>query len=118
MDRETRRKIEEFRREQAGPIENNLIDEWNAGLLDRGELLRRGAMFGLSAGVIGALLGGSRRRRGHAPAQRGEGGRHAAGRHARLRLRPRAVSAQGGRARWGSPASWASSSRSPTTTFR
>ena len=59
MDRETRRKIEEFRREQAGPIENNLIDEWNAGLLDRGELLRRGAVFGLSAGVIGALLGGS-----------------------------------------------------------
>jgi peptide/nickel transport system substrate-binding protein len=59
MDRETRRMIEEFRREQAGPIENNLIDEWNAGLLDRGELLRRGAMFGISAGVIGGLLGAS-----------------------------------------------------------
>ena len=59
MDRETRTMIEEFRREEAGPIENNLIDEWNTGLLDRGELLRRGAVFGLSAGVIGALLGAS-----------------------------------------------------------
>jgi peptide/nickel transport system substrate-binding protein len=59
MDRETRRMIEEFRREQAGPIENNLIDEWNAGMLDRGELLRRSAMFGLSASVIGGLIGAS-----------------------------------------------------------
>ncbi len=59
MDRETRRMIEEFRREQANPIENNLIDEWHAGMLDRGELLRRGAMFGLSASVIGGLLGAS-----------------------------------------------------------
>ena len=59
MDRETRRKIEEFRRDQAGPIENNLIDEWNDGMLDRGELLRRGAMFGLSASVLGGLLGAS-----------------------------------------------------------
>ena len=59
MDRETRRTIEQFRREQANPIENNLIDEWNAGMLDRGELLRRGAMFGLSASVIGGLIGAS-----------------------------------------------------------
>jgi len=59
MDRETSRMIEEFRREQAGPIENNLIDEWNAGMLDRGELLRRGALFGLSASVIGGLVGAS-----------------------------------------------------------
>jgi peptide/nickel transport system substrate-binding protein len=59
MDRETKRMIEEFRREQAGPIENNLVDEWNDGLLDRGELLRRGAVFGVSASVIGALLGAS-----------------------------------------------------------
>ena len=59
MDRETRRKIDEFRREQAGPIENNLIDEWHAGMLDRSELFRRGAMFGLSASVIGGLLGAS-----------------------------------------------------------
>ena len=33
MDRETRRMIEEFRRNEAGPIENNLIDEWHAAIL-------------------------------------------------------------------------------------
>lgn len=57
MDRETRRMIEEFRRTQAGPIENNLIDEWNAGELDRAALLRRGAMLGLSASVVAGLAG-------------------------------------------------------------
>jgi peptide/nickel transport system substrate-binding protein len=56
MDRETRRIIEEFRRSEAGPIENNLIDELVAGELDRQEFLRRGTMFGLSAGMLGALL--------------------------------------------------------------
>jgi peptide/nickel transport system substrate-binding protein len=57
MDRQTRRSVEEYRRSTAGPIENNLIDELVDGELDRAELLRRGAMFGLSAGVIGSLLG-------------------------------------------------------------
>ena len=56
MDRETRRQIEEYRRGEAGPIENNLIDELVAGELDRQEFLRRSAMFGLGAGTIGALL--------------------------------------------------------------
>ena len=56
MDRETRRIIEEYRRHEAGPIENNLIDELHAGELDRSEFLRRGAMFGLSAGIVGSLL--------------------------------------------------------------
>ena len=49
MDRETRRVIEEYRRNEAGPLENNLIDELHAGELDRTEFLRRGTMFGLSA---------------------------------------------------------------------
>jgi peptide/nickel transport system substrate-binding protein len=56
MDRETRRSVEEYRRTTAGPIENNLIDELVNGELDRQEFLRRSAMFGLSAGMIGSLL--------------------------------------------------------------
>jgi len=56
MDRETRRIVEEYRRSEAGPIENNLIDELVAGELDRSEFLRRGSMFGLSAGMLGTLL--------------------------------------------------------------
>ena len=57
MDRETRRLIEDYRRNEAGPIENNLIDELHAGELDRSEFLRRAGMFGVSAGVVGGLLG-------------------------------------------------------------
>jgi peptide/nickel transport system substrate-binding protein len=56
MDRETRRSVEEYRGRIAGPIENNLIDELVDGELDRAEFLRRGAMFGLSASVLGGLL--------------------------------------------------------------
>jgi peptide/nickel transport system substrate-binding protein len=56
MDREITRIVEEYRRTEAGPIENNLIDELVAGELDRQEFLRRGTMFGLSAGMLGALL--------------------------------------------------------------
>lgn len=56
MDRQTRRTIEEFRRTEATPIENNLIDELVNGELDREEFLRRGAMFGVSAGLLGGLL--------------------------------------------------------------
>ncbi len=56
MDRETRRQIEEYRRSEAGPIENNLIDELVGGELDRQEFLRRATVFGLGAGTIGALL--------------------------------------------------------------
>src|SRR5262245_55750524 len=56
MDRETRRSVEAYRRTTAGPIESNLVDELRAGELNRGEFLRRGAMFGLSAGLTGSLL--------------------------------------------------------------
>jgi peptide/nickel transport system substrate-binding protein len=56
MDRETARRIEDFRRYEAGPLENNLIDEFVGGEMDRTEFLRRGAMFGLSVGVMGSLL--------------------------------------------------------------
>ena len=56
MDRETTRRIEDFRRYEAGPLENNLIDEFIGGEMDRTEFLRRGTMFGLSIGVMGSLL--------------------------------------------------------------
>ena len=77
MDRETRRLVEEFRRNDAGPIENNLIDELIAGDLDRQEFLRRAAVFGLGAGTIGMLLryvgrGGRRLRRRTSPRRSAE----------------------------------------------
>jgi peptide/nickel transport system substrate-binding protein len=56
MDRETRRSVEEYRRSIAGPIENNLIDEFVNGELDRREFLRRGAAFGLSASILASVL--------------------------------------------------------------
>jgi peptide/nickel transport system substrate-binding protein len=56
MDRETRRQVEEYRRSEAGAIENNLVDELVGGELDREEFLRRATIFGLGAGTIGALL--------------------------------------------------------------
>jgi peptide/nickel transport system substrate-binding protein len=57
MDRDTTRRIEDFRRNEAGPLENNLIDELVGGEMDRTEFLRRGTMFGLSVGMMGGLLG-------------------------------------------------------------
>ena len=56
MDRETRRIVEQYRQNEAGPLENNVIDELVGGELDREEFLRRATMFGLGAGTIGALL--------------------------------------------------------------
>ncbi len=56
MDRETRRALDAYRRSEAGPLENNLIDELVAGELDRREFLARATMLGLSAGAIGLLL--------------------------------------------------------------
>lgn len=56
MDRDTRRAVEEFRRNEAGPLENNLVDELVNGELDRQDFLRRATMFGLGAGSIGVLL--------------------------------------------------------------
>ena len=56
MDRETKRLIEEFRRNEAGPLENNVIDELVGGELDREEFIRRAGMFGMGAGAIGAFL--------------------------------------------------------------
>jgi peptide/nickel transport system substrate-binding protein len=56
MDRETRRRLEAYRKHSAGPVENTFIDEAVSGEMDRGELLRRGSMLGLSVPVIGGIL--------------------------------------------------------------
>ncbi|HET9461871.1 MAG TPA: ABC transporter substrate-binding protein [Gaiellaceae bacterium] len=56
MDRDTRRAVEEFRRNEAGPLENQVIDELIGGELDRDEFLRRATMFGIGAGTLGLLL--------------------------------------------------------------
>ncbi len=56
MDREIRRRVEEYRRDEAGPIENHLVDELVGGELDRQEFLRRASIFGLGVGTIGLLL--------------------------------------------------------------
>ena len=92
MDRETRRLVDEFRRDDAGPIENNLIDELVAGDLDRQEFLRRASVFGLGAGTIGLLLRyiGEQPAFG-APMAPGQVGGHAPCRNARVRLVARAL---------------------------
>jgi peptide/nickel transport system substrate-binding protein len=56
MDRETRRRLDAYRR-NAGPIENELVDEFLAGEFDRRELLRRATMFGVAVPTIGLILG-------------------------------------------------------------
>ena len=56
MDRETRRIVESYRRDDAGPLENQVIDELLGGEVDRQEFLQRATMYGLGAGTIGALL--------------------------------------------------------------
>lgn len=56
MDRESRRRLEEYRRQEAGEIENTLLDEFAAGEMDREEFIRRGTMFGLSLPLIGGIL--------------------------------------------------------------
>jgi len=57
MDRQSRRLLDEYRQNEAGPVENALIDDFVSGELDRGEFLRRATVFGLSVPAIGAALG-------------------------------------------------------------
>ena len=56
MDRENRRLVEDYRRSEAGQLENTLIDELVGGELNRQEFLARASMFGLSLGATGMLL--------------------------------------------------------------
>ena len=48
--------IENYRR-SAGELENELIDEYRAGTMTRGDLLRRGSVLGMSLPFLGLLSG-------------------------------------------------------------
>ena len=56
MDREARRRLEEYRQSGAGPYENTLIDEFLTGEFDRRELIRRATTLGMSVPIVGAIL--------------------------------------------------------------
>ncbi len=51
-----KRHLESLRR-SSGQLENHLIDEYTAGHISRRELLRRGAVLGLSLPVLGSVFG-------------------------------------------------------------
>jgi peptide/nickel transport system substrate-binding protein len=57
VQRERRRRFEQYRRETAGPVENTLIDDLLSGDMSRGEFIRRASVFGLSMGAVGTALG-------------------------------------------------------------
>ncbi len=56
MDRDSRRRFEEYRKLEAGPIENTLFDELADGEFDRAEFFQRATLLGLSATTIAAAL--------------------------------------------------------------
>jgi peptide/nickel transport system substrate-binding protein len=56
VDRDSRRRFEEYRKLEAGPIENTLLDELADGEFDRAEFLQRATLLGLSATAIAAAL--------------------------------------------------------------
>src|SRR5438132_13847991 len=56
MGKESRERLDQYRRSEAGEVENTLIDELVSGELDRSEFLRRATVFGLSASVVGTAL--------------------------------------------------------------
>ena len=56
MDREEMRKLDDYRLNEAGPLENDLVDELAAGEMDRVDFIRRATVLGLSMSVIGSAL--------------------------------------------------------------
>jgi peptide/nickel transport system substrate-binding protein len=75
MDKQSRRKLEQYRGTEAGPVENTLIDEFLAGEMDRHTFLRRASMFGLSTSIIGTtLLAGGEAPLAFAGTERGKAG--------------------------------------------
>src|SRR5712691_8114463 len=56
MDRETRRQLEHYRREEAGPVENAVLDDLFDAEMDRGQFIRRATVVGFSASIIAAAL--------------------------------------------------------------
>jgi peptide/nickel transport system substrate-binding protein len=57
MNRDTQRRLDEFRLARATDHENELIDELANGEIDRETFLRQGAVIGLSLGALGSILG-------------------------------------------------------------
>ena len=57
MDRDPRTQLDEYRLNQAGELENALIDDFFTGEYSRGDFVRQATMIGLSATAIGAALG-------------------------------------------------------------
>jgi peptide/nickel transport system substrate-binding protein len=64
VDRERRRRFEQYRKNEIGPVENTLLDEFADGEMDRAEFIKRASIVGLSAGVTATALEAF----GHAPA--------------------------------------------------
>ena len=56
MDREEMRKLDEYRFSQAGPLENDLVDELLGGGMNRQEFIRRASVLGISMSVVGSAL--------------------------------------------------------------
>jgi len=84
VDRESMIRIEAYRREEAGPLEGTLIDEFVAGDMDRSTFIRRASVVGLSMTMIGAAL----KAFGHAPLAEASTGVAAAGGRLRLGVVP------------------------------
>ncbi len=57
MNRDMMRRLDEFRRDEAGPLENSLLDDLSSGEMDRQEFIRRASVLGLSMSMIGTALG-------------------------------------------------------------
>lgn len=56
MNRDEMERLDDYRVNYAGPLENDLIDEFATGGVDRRGFLQRATMLGLSMGVIGSAL--------------------------------------------------------------
>ena len=56
MNFEEMRRLDEYRLGPAGELENDLIDEFASGELDRRGFLQKATVLGLSMGVIGSAL--------------------------------------------------------------
>jgi peptide/nickel transport system substrate-binding protein len=56
MDREEMKALDGYRLSEAGPLENDLVDELAGGDMDRRGFIRRATLLGLSVGTIGSAL--------------------------------------------------------------
>ena len=56
MNSEEMKRLDEYRFSQAGPLQNDLIDEFAEGGVDRRGFIQRATVLGLSMGVVGSAL--------------------------------------------------------------